>query len=353
MGWRKQFRIRKRVWVSLAVLVAVVLGVANWKPAPIVVVANGSSGDMGRAEAAAMKWQTRLLIEGYVTRSVCDGDPVKLIKARQRASEAWKGVPPVYAEELAAFAESAEVDPQLLAFGNCFVDLGSRALGCRSAVIDGDRMLHAHNLDWDNLGGMAKWSVVITRRAPDDGRLRTVSVGFAGLLGTVDVINEKGVALSFNQLGTGADVVEEPVFLMMRRIAENCADFESARQEILNAPAGMPFIITLSSATERRGAIYERWFDELSERPLNASGWVAAANNNQREQHGASCLGRQLQAEPVRHVEALKGALRHPDVLAAFNLYSVIFDFTDNKLHLASGSLPAAMERYRVYELFE
>ena len=352
MEWRKHLRVRKRVWVSLAVLTAVILGLASYRPSPTVVVANGSSEEMGRAEASAMRWRTKVLLDGYVTHGVCDGDPAKLIKARQRASVAWEGVSPEYRQELAAFAESANVDPQLLAFGNCFVDLGSRALGCRSTVVDGERMLHAHNLDWDNLGGMAKWSVVITRRAPQDGRLRTVSVGFAGLLGTVDVINEKGVALSFNQLGTGADVVEEPVFLMMRRIAENCSDFESARREILNAPAGMPFIITLSSANERRGAIFERWFDELSERPLNDAGWVAAANNNQREEHGRSCIGRQLQAEPVQQVEDLKATLRHPDVLAAFNLYSVIFDFEDNKLHLASGALPAALEPYRVYELF-
>jgi hypothetical protein len=48
----------------------------------------------------------------------------------------------------------------------------------------------------------------------------------------------------------------------------------------------------------------------------------------------------------------VQAVLRHPDVLMACNIYSVIFDYGGNRLYLASGSTPAAARAYRVHELF-
>jgi hypothetical protein len=48
----------------------------------------------------------------------------------------------------------------------------------------------------------------------------------------------------------------------------------------------------------------------------------------------------------------MQAILRHPEVLLACNIYSVIFDAARNRLYLASGSTPAAVRPYRVHELF-
>jgi hypothetical protein len=309
--------------------------------------------EMGALSARPVSWKVKMLVSGYLKLFICGGDADRITKAKKNAHGVLESMPELYRAELQAYAASAGVDPDMLAFGNSFVDLGSRALGCRSTVIQGKRIYHAHNLDWDNLGGMAKWSVIITRRHPDDGRFKTVSIGFPGLIGALDIVNEHGVALSFNQLGTGAKKVTEPVFVMMRRIAEPCPDFASARSELLNPPAGMPFVITLSSASEHCGSIFERWGDVPLERSLSEAGWVAAANGQQGVEHGLSCVGRVLKEGVPQDVEAVKALLRHPDVLAACNLYSVIFDYEANRFYLASGALPAAAGTYREYDLFE
>jgi hypothetical protein len=53
-----------------------------------------------------------------------------------------------------------------------------------------------------------------------------------------------------------------------------------------------------------------------------------------------------------RDREGLIQVLRHPKVMVASNLYSVIFDFRNNTLLLSSGKLPAAKYEYREYPLF-
>ena len=351
--WRRQLKVRP--WVVIVTLLGcgLVVGLGSMRATPEVLIASGNSSELGVQSTNPVRWKVKLLVRGYLEKVICSDDPQKLAKARSRANEVMAAMAEVYRVELQAAADTAGVDPALLTFGNSFVDLGSRALGCRSTVVRGGRMLHAHNLDWDNLGGMAKWSVVVTRRQPNDGRFRTVSVGFPGLVGALDVINEHGLSLSFNQLGTGAEVVTEPVFIMIRRIAEHCKTFEEAQAELINAPPGMPFIITLCSATERKAAIFERFNDAVFQRDLNDRGYVAAANGQQRDQHGVCCVGRIMEKDGVpKDIEALKTVLRHDDVLATFNLYSVIWDFEDNRLYLASGALPAATGPYREYALF-
>jgi hypothetical protein len=127
--------------------------------------------------------------------------------------------------------------------------MGSARAGCRSLVVQTPQgMLHAHNLDWDDLAGLGRWTVCVIRRRPDDGRLATVAIGFPGQVGAMDIINERGVALSFNQLGRGKRAVSEPVWIAMRRIAETKASFGPARTAILELPPGMPFLITLSDS---------------------------------------------------------------------------------------------------------
>ncbi|MPN22276.1 hypothetical protein SDC9_169659 [bioreactor metagenome] len=44
--------------------------------------------------------------------------------------------------------------------------------------------------------------------------------------------------------------------------------------------------------------------------------------------------------------------LRNRRVLLSKNMYSVIFDFKADELHLASGGLPAAERKYRTPPLF-
>ena len=240
-----------------------------------------------------------------------------------------------------------------LAFGNTFLDIGTARVGCRSVVLSQSNMVfHAHNLDWDNLGGFGRWVTCIVRRNPTDGRLATVNIGFPGMIGALDIINEKGLALSFNQLGWGKGGTNEPVFIMLRRIAETCDSLEMARTNLSNAPEGMPFIVTVSDAMMGKGSVFERVHNGMLERPLQG-GFVAACNTAQGTNFGTTKLDQILAEAESTDLSGIQLVMGTPGVLLECNLYSVIFDFHHNRMWLASGQVPAAKGRYREYPLFK
>jgi hypothetical protein len=54
---------------------------------------------------------------------------------------------------------------------------------------------------------------------------------------------------------------------------------------------------------------------------------------------------------PVSNAASIEGLLAHPEVMMGCNIYSVVFDWRQNRLRLASGEVPAAVGGYREYPL--
>jgi len=321
------------------------------RPAPAEILLRGTSTEMGKTHGHAVRHGLRWIVKLYLRKGVCGGN-AQLIEAREDlAAKKLDLLPVEYREEIAAISDGSGLELGAVAYGNMFLDLGNATVGCRSLVARTESGLrHCHNLDWDNLGGMARWTVTILRREPDDGRYRTVAIGFPGMVGALDIINEKGIALSFNQLGFGTEMSGEPVFITLRRIAEYCADFDAARVEILAMPPGLPFIITLSDAANARASIFERTRTHTGERPL-AGGWIAAANLAQATHGIRTHVDEAFAAAPLDSVCDLRSALANPEVMMDCNLYSVVFDYRANCFYLASGTIPAAEGRSRQYDL--
>ena len=201
----RKLLIAKRILLYGALLVCCFLGLAayvalGYHPAPAEVVCSGNPGDMGKQYGPTLRFPLKLMTRIYLDRVLCGGQTSIIQSRRRRAEAALDSFPEVYQKELAAIAAASGCEGSALAYGNCFLDLGHAVAGCRSVVIPTDTgWLRGHNLDWDNLGGSARWTTCIVRRNPNDGRLRTVSIGFPGLIGSLDIINEKGLALSFIQ----------------------------------------------------------------------------------------------------------------------------------------------------------
>jgi hypothetical protein len=250
---------------ALVLAAGLVLFLVWHKPAPTQVRLAGTGAEIGTGYGSALGFRMKLVTRVYLDRIVCGGDRALIQARRGKALASMASWPPAYTNELAATAAAAGVDQGALAYGNCFLDLGNAKAGCRSLVVlTNNLFLHAHNLDWDNLGGLGRWTTCIIRRKPSDGRFQTVAIGFPGMIGALDIINEKGLALSFNQPGFGKGNVSEPVFMMMRRIAETCSSLEAARKQLLQASSGMPFIITVSDASSGQASIFERVRDEAA-----------------------------------------------------------------------------------------
>ena len=240
--------------------------------------------------------------------------------------------------------------------GNTFLDIGISSAGCRMLIVfDETMLLHAHNLDWDNLGGVGNHMITIFRTKGCKKRLSTVHIGFPGMIGALDIINEKGIALSFNQVGFARDECEMPIFIKMREIAEKCSTFEDARKEIMTMPQGMPFCIGVSDAKTGQSAIFER-DNKADIKRRNANDGILTADNSLW--YGVKMKERCIMDDTARKVNPdkvgdLKTILRDKSVMLSCNIYSVIFDYKNNKLYLASGKVPAAEGQYREFQLFD
>ena len=180
-------------------------------PRPTELLLSGTAGEMGKKYGDKTGTRIRLLLKLYIFYGVCGGNESLLESRQKEALKIYEGLRQEYRDELSALSKSSGAEVKALAYGNSFLDIGNSKLGCRSMVINsGELFLHGLNLDWDSIAGMARWMVCIIRRAPSGGRLKTVSIAYPGLIGALDIINEKGVALSFNQLGIGRGVCSEP-----------------------------------------------------------------------------------------------------------------------------------------------
>ena len=339
--------------LGLSLLAMGIVGGLLWyKPSPTEITLTGKSDELGAAYGHKVGRPMRLMSRFYLDRIVCEGNPKLIDSSRKAALANLSNWPACYRDEINAMAATAQIPVSALAFGNSFLDLGRVRAGCRSVVVSQSNVVfHAHNLDWDNLGGLGRWVTCIARRYPSDGRLATVSIGFPGMIGAVDIINEKGMALSFNQFGRGKGETNEPVLIMLRRIAETCDSLQMARTNLLSAPAGMPFIITVSDSRQGTGSVFERVHGRISERRLQ-KGFVAACNTTQGIDFGLTHLDRTLAKLVQKDASGIQGVLGSSEVMMQCNIYSVVFDFQHNRFWLASGEVPAAAGSYREFPLF-
>ncbi len=358
---------RMRLGISLAILVLLAViclipgGAETFRhyamkvipaPAPTIIVMTGGARQRGVIQGKKLKWSIKLLDKIYI-RHFAPGENLQLYL--KKAEKLFSEISPEWGEEIGGMAEAAGVEDGILKLGNSFLDLGLNASGCRQIHMNlNGELLHSHNLDWDNLNGVGNYLVTIFRSSGKPGAYRTVHLGFPGMIGVLDIINEHGVALSFNQIGLGEkDHSRMPVFIAMREIAETCADFESAREKILNMPSGMPFCIGLSDAKSGKMAVFERDIGRgTTELPPDGP-YLTADNSTRSGARHANPMQEMVRAAAPQNREDLIALLRDPKIMLGCNIYSVIFDYRNNAMYLASGEVPAAPGRYRTYKLFD
>jgi Acyl-coenzyme A:6-aminopenicillanic acid acyl-transferase len=368
----KRFFSRRNRLIALISIIVILLGIQvipGAKPAARYVIfkilpganastirLHGTPTEMGTQHGRARNWSIALLMKIYIYRIICRGDDEKYRVRTAAAKKLLEKIDPRWMTEITATAKAAGVKPESMMLGNTFLDLGFYLAGCRQVIVNTENgMLHAHNLDWDNLAGVGNFLVTIFRTKAAPGRFATVHMGFPGMIGALDIINEKGIALSFNQVGIARGECEMPVFIKMRDIAERCDSFATAEKELLNMPPGMPFCIGLSDAENGKSAVFERGdSNEVKQRFSRDS--ILTADNNLW--YGDKMTGR-CSIDDVTHkikptdAEGVKQVLRDEKVLLACNIYSVIFDYRNNKFYLAAGNVPAAEDTYKEYSLFE
>lgn len=359
MKWKKRYWVYTTILFCLLTIMLIPNGRERFRdwvwgfipaPSPHEINVSAIPRERGIAIGKKFKWEIKLLDKVYIRHFA----PPNLYQSYlDKATNLFALIPKRWQEEVEGLASSSGVDVATLKLGNTFLDMGLNASGCRQIHADTPNgFFHAHNLDWDNLGGVGNYLVTIIRSDNESGRLRTLHITFPGMIGSLDIINEKGVAMSFNQIGISRSESLYPVFIAMRDIAESCGNFDSARKRILEMPKGMPFCIGLSSATEHKSSIFERdnELEPVFERP--SLDGISCADNVARKNRPDSELDKLVRAQKINNHHDLIGLLRNPKILLSCNIYSVIFDYNNNVFYLASGTVPAALAEYRIFMLF-
>lgn len=321
-------------------------------PHPHELVLSPDPETRGREQGEMFRWQIMFLDKLYIRYFT---SKEKFPWYLDRAAEVFQKMDPRWTEELKGMAEASGVHLKTLMLGNSFLDMGLNASGCRQIIVNGkEGLLHSHNLDWDNLGGIGNYLVTIFRSSPAPGRFRTVHLAFPGMIGVLDIINEHGIALSFDQVGISNGETGMPVFIAMRDIAETCDTFEKAEEYIRKMPPGMPFCLGVSDAKNGKMAVFEREFNDskvFKRLPLN--GILTADNSvwgtNNTKHHTVDLVTREKNPRTPLEIQSL---LRHPKIMLGCNIYSLIFDYHNNCFYLASGTVPAAEGKFRKFPLF-
>jgi hypothetical protein len=113
----------------------------------------------------------------------------------------------------------------------------------------------------------------------------------------------------------------------------------------------LPFLITLSSAREGRAGVFEPFDGGMRERTW-AGDRVCAANDTWGRNDVQDSVATTVRQAELHTVADVRRLLAADGVLLACNIYSVVFDFTGNRLYLASGRMPAAKRPAREFTLF-
>ena len=361
---KKRLAILSGILAALAITVAIPGGSEKFRdaaasiipsPSPNIIDLPANPSEMGKAHGRSFPIAVRLLESMYIKRIICGGNDKNFSEYTEKAAGLFAKIDSRWTSEIRGLAQAAGADEKSLMLGNCFLDMGITGTACRQLVISNEKLhLHAHNLDWDNLGGFANYLVTAFRTSGGEGRLATVYFGFPGMIGALDVINEKGISLSFNQVANSKGTDTLPIFMKMREIAEKCPDFERAKKEIVSMAPGMPFCIGLSDAESGKASVFERDIDmRIKERPMTKG--ILSADNNlwaNRSMKGSCRIDDAARMEKPNSIKGVEKILRREDVMMECNIYSLILDYRNNSFYLASGKVPAALHEYRKYTLF-
>jgi hypothetical protein len=231
---------------------------------------------------------------------------------------------------------------------NCWYELEMMRFACRQVVALGaatesGHLIHGRNLDWPDYGGELSGSLVLLDVSVD-GEKRVTLITWPGMIGALTGTSEAGLTIGMNQLGLRVGE-GEPLFLLMRRVLEECDALEPAVEMLTSAPVTADGAIVVSDAEADDAACVE-WY-EWKARVRRPEGTILAADNAPHTGEGHapqvdSYLWQFARRSAPFTAESMGELLGAPGVLLRINLYSAVFVPDEQTVHLAAGAVPAA-----------
>lgn len=119
-------------------------------------------------------------------------------------------------------------------------------------------VLHARNLDWGMEGLLPKFAAVILYEPA--GGVPFVSVGWAGIAGTLTAMNGEGLSVTEESVAARGDTVYhgEPIMLLMRRVIQHARSLREAVRAFVGARGTCGYHITVADGRTRDARVVER-----------------------------------------------------------------------------------------------
>lgn len=248
-----------------------------------------------------------------------------------------KGIPSVYLDEMKGIADASGIDIDNLRFAAAFPDIVG-SIGCTSVIVKkGNKILHARNLDFVP-PALGRFPVIINYHPAKKNSYTLVSI--IGALPALTGINEKGIALSLNQatILEPSSVYDEPIGYRLRRILEESSTLNECSVLINNYKSYQGWIVSISSAAEAKGLIYDIAGIQQSSHYLAENGAIYAENLfvNDEYNHQFRSISKAGKEYNVDRVDRMKELL--PDLSDVNSIFNVLGDNQFAKYANISGA---------------
>lgn len=177
--------------------------------------------------------------------------------------EQEKYIPKRFVREMDALADAAGIPRQHVRWTNIFPEhFHCSGIALRGAATVGGRLLHGRILDYMTQVGFQA-GAVLTVHVPE-GHHAWANVGYAGCIGTVTAMNERGLAMG-EMGGRGEGHTDGiPMTFLMREVMERFETTEEALDWIRSVPRTCEYFYVLSDSRTKGMAGVASWARSLA-----------------------------------------------------------------------------------------
>ena len=214
-----------------------------------ILIVSGTPQQMGTAHGTLLKSQTRRLVDRVIymmggVDSIQSGkwflDTMEEIHRRTLPH-----IPERFFVECDALSDAAGIDRRDGRYANLFPE----RFHCSGVAVRGKaslkgQVIHARVLDYMRDINLQAYAAVVV--FVPEGRHAWMSLGYAGLLGTVTAMNEKGLAIGEMGGKGGDDWDGIPMTFLLRDMMERASNVEEGLDMLKNAPRTCEYYYVLS-----------------------------------------------------------------------------------------------------------
>jgi isopenicillin-N N-acyltransferase like protein len=270
--------------------------------------------------------------------------------------------PERYRHELEALSKAADVDLDLLTFGNIAYDL-SRIPACSTLAVEPERSttggpLFGRNLDFQSFGILDKFGVLVIYKPEKQHAF--ASIAFPGAIGVFTGMNDAGLCVAQLEVGAAADGVPHlnlagtPSAMCFRRILEECTTVDEAEKVMRDCKRMI--ICNLAVCDRQHAAVLEITPTSVIRR-VAEHGICPCTNHFRTKQLAVGELlcpryAKLAESEQIEKLDVATVARLLDAVNQGENtIQSMVFEPATLRLHLSLGPAPASSQPLRSIEL--